>query len=124
MSLQLTDKSIMELPTEIINLIIGYLPKHPIAIQLTNISKNLFWGDCFHKMYFRNMKEAKWLYEKEMEIALLMYTNHVSFAKGRKKYMMEDGVDSSTAKQMYHDKSECLSYNEELESDSDSVCDY
>ena len=87
MSILLSDKSLLDLPNEMINQIISFLPKHPLA--------NLLFYHIYHSEeedgipfsheYFNESRDFKLTYKYGMERAFEKYLREVEQLKFMKK---------------------------------------
>ena len=128
----LTDKSFLELPTDIINEIIKYLPKHPIAKLLVNHIINLptGTGNCsccgdnnnneykyFHQSYFKSLKHIKLMYKLDMEDALKKSVRKIEQIKFMKRIRLSDGAGYNQAIHLWKYENRYDSDNNSIDSD-------
>ena len=119
MSILLSDKSLLELPNELINEIISFLPKHPIAMKLFSHIYNFKeqYDRPFHESYFALLERTKFSYKYGMERALEIYLRKVEQLKFVNKLGLEDGMDPMAAKELYKYENTYDSDNETIYSD-------
>ncbi len=130
--MSLNDKSLLELPTDVINEIIKFLPKHPIANKFVNHIINLPTGNCrcccvndeylyFHQSYFNSLNHIKFMYKNEMENALKKSVRKIEQIKFMKRYRLSDGASYLQAKKLWKYENRYDSDNDTIDSDDDDV---
>ena len=128
--LSLNDKMILELPTDVINEIIKFLPKHPIANKLINHIINLPVGHCccccgndeyryFHQSYFKSLNHIKFMYKIEMENALKKSVRKIEQINFMKRYRLSDGASYLQAKNLWKYENRYDSENDTINSDEE-----
>ena len=103
MSILLSDKSILALPNEMINEIISFLPRHPVA-QLMFYHIHYFEEQHnvpFYKTYFVKLKSNKSMYKHGMDRALEKYLRKVEELKFMKQVGLDEGMNYRLRKQLW-----------------------
>ena len=119
MSILLSDKSILALPNEMINQIISFLPKHPIA-QLMFYHIHYFEGEGgipFYQEYFNKLRNIKLTYKNGMERALEKYSRKVKQLKFMREIGLDEGMNYTSIRKVWQCENNYDSDNETIYSE-------